>query len=111
MSEVAIIILVAIAAFTVLILSRKQDNTTSEEIIEATQHLIEEINKAEDVVGTRAPHSQDCREQLELARYCLLYSGRNQRLVVSRWMVKQKRLEGIEHARLAVELALKSKAE
>ena len=89
----------------IMLAMQKKDTTTPEEIAEATRNLEQEISKAEEIVGRLAPHSKDCRDLLANARYCLTFSGRSTRLVVSAAMIKNKRLEGIDYARQAAKLA------
>ncbi len=101
-----ILIAVVFGGLLALIFTRKQDNTTPEEIAQATEALERAIETAELIVGRDAPHNNECRNLLAQARYCLQFSGKTSRLVVSAWMIKQKRIEGIGFANKAVEIAL-----
>lgn len=103
--QTLIILAVVIAGFAFLILNQNRDTTSTEDIVEATKLLEQEISRAEEIVGRCAPHCAECRQLLGNARYCLQFSGSNSRLVVSRAMVKQKRLEGVKYAQKAIEMA------
>lgn len=105
MIGIALIALV-FGGLLVLILTQKQDNTTPQEIADATARLKQAISEAEDAVGKYAPHNDDCRSLLAQARYCLGFNKNSTRLVVSAWMIKQKREEGVGYANKAAEIAL-----
>lgn len=104
-----IIVAIVVVGLLSLLATQKPDTTTPEEIAEASANLRQAISEAEDAVGKFAPHSDECRRLLEQARYCLHFSKDSTRLVVSAWMIKQKRLEGIKFANQAHQLALDSR--
>lgn len=102
----AILVIIVLGALLALALTQKPDPTTPEEIAQASAALDQAISEAEVTVGKFAPHSQECRHLLEKARYCRRYSGATERVVVTAWMIKQKRYEGVGYANKAAELAL-----
>lgn len=104
----ALIALVVIGGFLYLLLTQKKDTTTPEDIYKLSEQLRNEIDWAEEIVGRSAPHSEECRQLLDRARYCLHFSGASTRLVVSAGMIKAKREEGIRSARKAAEIARSS---
>lgn len=99
------IIVAAIALMLVLALMQKPDTTTLAQISEATARLEKTLSAAERIVNELAPNNQEALNLLATARRRLQYSAANSRLVVTNSAILSARLQGIELATQAAEIA------
>ena len=106
MTVIILITVITFGGLLVLALRQKPDTTSPEEIMQASTALSSAISEAEETVGKYAPHDDVCQKLLYQARECQRFSGRTSRLVVSAWMIKQKRWEGVALANSASKRAL-----